>query len=77
MPSTTDKPRRIRAGLYEYRDHCIIRADWGGEGPRGGVRYVWEVGYFDDQGVPTIDGAQFRTLAEAVGSIRDQRQAAT
>lgn len=63
--------KRIRAGLYKYGEHMIIRTDWGGEGPRGGTRYVWEVGYFDEQGVPTIDGVsgQFRTLRAAIAEL--------
>lgn len=61
------KLRKLFAGRYEYRGRSISRI--GHDGPRGGTRYVWEVGGWAD-GVPVVDGLDVhQTLAAAIASI--------
>jgi len=64
------KFRRVRAGHYEYRGRHIIRTTWADEGPRGGTRYVWELGRLEDGSGVVLDGlGTFRTRADAAAEV--------
>jgi hypothetical protein len=67
---SADRPRRIWAGRYEFRGRTIVRTTTGHPMYPSGKRIAWEVGYFDRDGIPTIDGSGiFPTLRDAVQSI--------
>lgn len=64
---------KISAGRYRYRGRYVIRTSWD-DGPRGGIRYWWELGTVDNYGGVSLDGIlPFRTLREALAEI-DQEQ---
>lgn len=61
------RPEKVRAGCYRYRERWIIRTTWEGTGPRGGTRYLWELGDEDEYGDVALDGfGGFRTMGEAI-----------
>ncbi|MGN7186983.1 hypothetical protein [Microbacterium enclense] len=66
--------RRLAAGGYELGAHVIVRTQWEGEGPRGGTRWLWEIGERDEYGGVVLDGLNaFPTLRQAVVWVRDRQ----
>lgn len=66
----SEKMRRTAAGRYLYRGRAIIRTEWPGEGPRGGTRWVWELGSLDPHAGVILDGDYgYQTRAEAKAAI--------
>lgn len=59
---------RVRSGLYRHAsgDYIVRTDEW--EGPKGGKRSQWEIGYYDDAGNLCVgnDHRFFRRLADAV-----------
>ncbi|AUG29432.1 MULTISPECIES: hypothetical protein [Microbacterium] len=65
------KLSKISAGRYLLGHWYIIRTEWKREGPRGGSRWLWELGEADEHGDVVLDGlTSFPTLREAVAWIR-------
>lgn len=65
------KLTRVAAGRYRLGRRYIIRTEWEREGPRGGSRWLWELGEADEHGDVVLDGlTSFPTLREAVAWVR-------
>jgi hypothetical protein len=63
---------KIAPGRYCYRGRYIIETCW--DGPRGGRRYVWELGTEDKYHGIVLDGdIGFRTMRQAMAEVDADR----